>query len=150
MSVVVNPSSDPSFYDLPHGPEFRFLTSIEDLSADGSGVAVWRVTGEEHFLRGHFPGRPIVPGVLIGEALAQLSGIVAARQLAETGEFEGGRLAHIELRFSEAVIPPAEIELRSDVQRALGALWRFNVTATHQKRVAARGELVLAFVEAGS
>lgn len=150
MSAVVRPSSDPSFCDLPHGPEFRFLTSIENVSEDGTGVALWRLSGDEYFLRGHFPGRPIVPGVLIGEALAQLSGIVAARQLAESGEFAGGRLAHIDLRFSEAVVPPAEIELHSEVQRSMGALWRFTVRATHQERVAARGELVLAFVEADS
>lgn len=146
----MNSASDGPFSELPHGPEFCFLTSIEKVSADGSGVARWRVSGDEPFLRGHFPGRPIVPGVLIGEALAQLSGVVAARQLSGGGGFAGGRLAHLELRFSESVVPPAEIELHSEVQRAMRALWRFDVRATHEGRACARGELVLAFVEAES
>ena len=62
---------------LPHKPPFRFLTSLQRIDQGQCGEALWRVTGEEDFLKGHFPSDPIVPGVLIIEALAQLSGLVA-------------------------------------------------------------------------
>jgi 3-hydroxyacyl-[acyl-carrier-protein] dehydratase len=56
---------------LPHGPEFRFV----DESKTGTGHYTMR--GDEPFLRGHFPGQPLMPGVLLLEAAAQLAGIVA-------------------------------------------------------------------------
>ena len=62
---------------LPHGPEFRFLDKVVSLTPGKEGVAEYRVRGDEPFLRGHFPGDPIFPGVLLVEAAAQLAGVVA-------------------------------------------------------------------------
>jgi 3-hydroxyacyl-[acyl-carrier-protein] dehydratase len=62
---------------LPHGPEFRFLDRVLSLTPGKSGTGEYRVRGDEPFLRGHFPGDPIFPGVLLIEAAAQLAGIVA-------------------------------------------------------------------------
>lgn len=62
---------------LPHGPEFRFLDRVLELDPGKSGVAEYLVRGDEPFLRGHFPGHPIFPGVLLVEAAAQLAGVVA-------------------------------------------------------------------------
>lgn len=62
---------------LPHGPEFRFVDRLLSLEPGKSGVGEYRVRGEEPFLRAHFPGHPIFPGVLLLEATAQLAGIVA-------------------------------------------------------------------------
>jgi 3-hydroxymyristoyl/3-hydroxydecanoyl-(acyl carrier protein) dehydratase len=62
---------------LPHGPEFRFLDKVTRLTPGKEGAAEYRVRGDEPFLRGHFPGDPIFPGVLLVEAAAQLAGIVA-------------------------------------------------------------------------
>lgn len=62
---------------LPHGPEFRFLDEILALDPGKSGRASYRVRGDEAFLAGHFPGRPIMPGVILVEAIAQLGGVVA-------------------------------------------------------------------------
>lgn len=62
---------------LPHGPEFRFLDSIVSLTPGREGAGEYRVRGDEPFLRGHFPGEPIFPGVLLVEAAAQLAGVVA-------------------------------------------------------------------------
>jgi 3-hydroxyacyl-[acyl-carrier-protein] dehydratase len=70
------PSGDP-LEALPHGPGFRFLDSVSSLVPGRSGVATYRVHGAEPFLAGHFPGRPIVPGVILIEAVAQLAGVVA-------------------------------------------------------------------------
>ena len=62
---------------LPHGPEFRFVDRMLELVPGRSGVGEYRVRGNEHFLRGHFPGEPLMPGVLLVEAVAQLAGVVA-------------------------------------------------------------------------
>ena len=62
---------------LPHGPEFRFIDRLVALDPGRSGVGEYTVRGDEPFLRGHFPGQPMMPGVLLVEAAAQLAGIVA-------------------------------------------------------------------------
>ena len=62
---------------LPHGPEFRFLDRLTALDPGKSGSAEYRVRGDEPFLRGHFPGQPLFPGVLLIEGAAQLAGTVA-------------------------------------------------------------------------
>jgi len=62
---------------LPHGPEFRFVDRLTALEPGVHGAGEYTVRGDEPFLRGHFPGDPMMPGVLLVEAAAQLAGIVA-------------------------------------------------------------------------
>src|SRR3984957_12063899 len=62
---------------LPHGPEFRFVDRMISLTPGKEGVGEYRVRGDEYYLRGHLPGEPILPGVLLVESAAQVAGIVA-------------------------------------------------------------------------
>lgn len=62
---------------LPHGPEFRFVDKLLSLTPGKGGAGEYLVRGDEPFLRGHFPGEPLFPGVLLVEAAAQLAGVVA-------------------------------------------------------------------------
>ena len=62
---------------LPHGPEFCFIDRLTALAPGKSGTGEYTLRGDEPFLRGHFPGQPLMPGVLLMEAAAQLAGIVA-------------------------------------------------------------------------
>lgn len=62
---------------LPHGPEFRFVDRMVSLTPGKEGVGEYRVRGDEYYLRGHLPGEPILPGVLLVEAGAQVAGMVA-------------------------------------------------------------------------
>ncbi|SRR5258708_3315479 len=62
---------------LPHGPEFRFVDRMVSLTPGKEGVGEYHVRGDEFYLKGHLPGEPILPGVLLVEAGAQVAGMVA-------------------------------------------------------------------------
>jgi 3-hydroxyacyl-[acyl-carrier-protein] dehydratase len=126
---------------LPHRDPFRFISRLVSLTAGQSGEGTWSLRGHEPFFTGHFPGDPIVPGVLISEALAQLSGLVA---LHGADGAPSGRLAHVDIRFDTPVRPPAEILLKSTLTRTLGRLSQFDVSASVGGIAVARGSLMLA------
>jgi 3-hydroxyacyl-[acyl-carrier-protein] dehydratase len=149
---------------LPHQPPFRFISRVGHLEAGREGRAVWEVTGNEDFFKGHFPGRPLVPGVLIAEALAQLAGLVSFTRSDDSEQADAseraearppaapapaaptadGRFAQMEMRFDHSVSPPAVIELHAAVLRNMGGLRQCEVRAEVDGRIVARGTLVLA------
>ena len=129
---------------LPHGPSFRFVSEVVTC-ASGTAEARWSVSGDEHFLSGHFPGNPMVPGVLIGEALAQTAGI--ALHTAEGVNLPNtpvGRLAQLDLKFTATAHPPVQIHLTATYAGSFGSLHLFQVSARAAERALASGRLVLA------
>ncbi|MEO6436277.1 MAG: phosphopantetheine-binding protein [Tepidisphaeraceae bacterium] len=122
---------------LPHGESFRFVTKVTTIREGESADAVWSLKGNEPFFAGHFPGNPLVPGVLLAEALAQVSG------LASPPAEGGGVLAHVDVRFEHPVVPPADVTLRSKLTRTFGGLQQFDVSASVAGSVVASGSITL-------
>ena len=71
---------------LPHRPPFLFVDEVVELQHGQSATGVWRLTGDEWFFSGHFPGRPTLPGVLMCEAIAQMGAYVVLSDEKMTGK----------------------------------------------------------------
>lgn len=101
---------------LPHRPPFRFVDSVDQLVPGHSVVASYQVTGEEHFLAGHFPGNPIFPGVMQLEALAQAGAIALLADERFSGALPlfGGVE---EVRFRKVVRPGDSLRLAVTLER---------------------------------
>jgi 3-hydroxyacyl-[acyl-carrier-protein] dehydratase len=122
---------------LPHGAEFRFLDRLTKLDPGQSGAGEYTVRGDEPFLRGHFPGQPIFPGVLLAEAAAQLAGVVAQSDPAIPPLKNLKLTALRNVKISGTARPGEIIMLEAKIAGRLGGL----VQAQAEARVA--GEIVL-------
>ena len=124
------------FYDeistfLPHREPFLFIDEIKSIDIGKSIHCVKQNSPEEDYFRGHFPNNPIMPGVLILEALAQASGILGFKTLEKTPE--SGSLyvfAGIDkARFRKRVGPEDSIDLFSTVVNEKRGIWKFETRA---------------------
>ncbi len=128
---------------LPHGPEFRFLDRLLELEPGRRGVGEYRVRGEEPFLRGHFPGEPLLPGVLLIEAAAQLAGVVAQSDPARA-PLRGLKLTAVRQAKITGTARPGEVlTLRAEVVGRLGGLVQVRVQASTCAGEVLSGELTL-------
>ena len=128
---------------LPHRDPFLLLDEIVEMEPGERVVARKRVRPDEWYLSGHFPGRPIMPGVLIVEAMAQAGAVAVLSE-----EENRGRLALFAgidgVRFKRIVEPGDELELTCDLDRLRGPVGRGKATATVEGELAARGTLTFA------
>lgn len=134
---------------LPHGPEFRFVDRLTVLDPGKSGAGEYVVRPESEFLRGHFPGEPILPGVLLVEAVAQLGGVVAQSDPQVT-PLPGLKLTGIRAaKISGTALPGEIVELRASVLGRMGNLIQVSGTAMVGGREILRCEVTLAGTASG-
>ena len=138
-----NPNWVEALQRLPHGPEFRFVDRLLDLEPGVRGVGEYRVRGDEPFLKGHFPGDPMMPGVLLAEAAAQLAGVVAQcdPQIAPLPGLKLTALRNVKILGSAR--PGETIRLEAKIAGRLGALIQSQATASVDGRIVLQADLVL-------
>jgi 3-hydroxyacyl-[acyl-carrier-protein] dehydratase len=118
----MSPDLQAALSSLPHGPSFRFLDALKSLDPGKEALAVYRVRGDEAFLEGHFPGQPMMPGVILIEAIAQLGGVVAQTDL-EVPKMHDLRLTGVRAAKILGAASPGELlEIRAKVDGRLGGL----------------------------
>jgi 3-hydroxyacyl-[acyl-carrier-protein] dehydratase len=128
---------------LPHRDPFLLLDEVIELAPGERVVARKRVRPEEWYLSGHFPGRPIMPGVLIVEAMAQAGAVLVLSEEENRGKL--ALFAGIDgVRFKRVVQPGDELELTCELERLRGPIGRGKVTAKVDGQLAARGTLIFA------
>jgi 3-hydroxyacyl-[acyl-carrier-protein] dehydratase len=128
---------------LPHGPEFRFVDRLLTLDPGKSGAGEYTVRGDEPFLRGHFPGQPIFPGVLLVEAAAQLAGTVAQSD-PQISPMAGLKLTAMRgIKILGTARPGEVIRLEAKVLNRLGNLVQAQVSASVNGQMVMQGELTL-------
>ena len=131
---------------LPHRAPFLLIDEVTALEPGARVVARKTVRADEWYLSGHFPGRPIMPGVLIVEAMAQ-TGAVAVLAL----EQNRGKIALFagidDVRFKRIVEPGDELELICELERVRGPIGRGKATAAVGDELAARGTLTFAVTD---
>src|SRR5512132_3543729 len=131
---------------LPHRDPFLLIDEVVELEPGHRVVARKRVRPDEWYLSGHFPGRPIMPGVLIVEAMAQTGAVAVLADEANRGKL--ALFAGIDdVRFKRIVEPGDELELICELERVRGPIGRGKATATVDGELAARGTLTFAVTE---
>ncbi len=128
---------------LPHGPEFRFLDRLVSMVPGRQGVGEYLVRGDEFYLRGHLPGEPIFPGVLLVEAAAQLAGVVAQNDPA-LPPLPGLKLTALRtVKILGSALPGQTVLLEATITGRLGALVQARVSASVANLKVMSAELTL-------
>ena len=128
---------------LPHGPEFRFIDRLLSLDPGKTGVGEYTVRGNEPFLKGHFPGEPLFPGVLLVEAAAQLAGTVAQSDPALT-PLRGLKLTALRgVKILGTAKPGEVIRLEAQITGRLANLVETSATAWLNGQVVLQAQLTL-------
>jgi 3-hydroxyacyl-[acyl-carrier-protein] dehydratase len=131
---------------LPHRYPFLLVDKIIEIELGKKAVAIKNVTINEQFFQGHFPGNPIMPGVLIIEALAQVAGILAFRS-----EESAGKAVYFmsieKAKFRKPVVPGDQLRLEVTILQNRGNVWKFAGNALVSDKIAAEADFTAMVVD---
>jgi len=116
---------------IPHRYPFLMIDKVIEMAPNHYAIGVKNVSINEPFFTGHFPEKPVMPGVLIIEAMAQTSAVLVVETLGEASE---GKLVYFmsidEARFRKPVVPGDVLHIRVDKQQSRRNVWKFACVAT--------------------
>lgn len=111
---------------IPHRFPFLLIDAVRDIAVNESAVGIKNVTANEPHFQGHFPDKPVMPGVLIVEAMAQTAGVLVVETL---DMIDQGLLVYFmtldKARFRRIVAPGDVLELHVKILRGRGKIWKF-------------------------
>jgi 3-hydroxyacyl-[acyl-carrier-protein] dehydratase len=112
---------------IPHRYPFLMIDRVVAIVPDATAVGIKNVSINEPFFQGHFPQRPVMPGVLIIEAMAQTAAVLVVHTLGSASE---GKLVYFmsidSARFRRPVVPGDQLRIHVSKQRARGNVWKFS------------------------
>jgi len=129
---------------LPHRYPFLLIDRVTNLEVGKSLTAIKNVTFNEPHFAGHFPDQPIMPGVLIIEALAQATGILAFKS--EVGKPQTGQIYMLvgvdKVRFKKMVEPGDQLEIYAEIITVKRGIWKFNCKASVEGKLVTSAEIL--------
>lgn len=134
---------------LPHRYPMLLIDRVIDYKADESLVAIKNVTINEPFFPGHFPSRPVMPGVLVVEAMAQACGLLSFKMLGESPDSNTVYLfvGIDNARFKRQVIPGDQLRIEVKLTRRLRGIWKYSATAHVGEDLCCSADLMCTFKE---
>ncbi len=131
---------------IPHRYPFLLVDRIVEMVEGKSAVGLKNVTANEWFFQGHFPGKKVMPGVLIVEALAQVAAVALLKGTDTAGKLPlfGGIES---MRFRRPVLPGDQLRLEFTLEKMRGPLGKGHVKATVEGKLAAEGTISFALVD---
>lgn len=134
---------------LPHRYPMLLIDRVLDFKPDESLVALKNVTINEPFFPGHFPNRPVMPGVLVVEAMAQACGILSFKTIGETPDSNTVYLfvGIDNARFKRQVVPGDQLRIEVKLTRKLRGIWKYSATAHVGADLCCSADLMCTFKE---
>ena len=131
---------------LPHRYPFILVDKVISLVPNETITAIKNVTINEEFFVGHFPNYPVMPGVLIIEALAQTAGILSFKSMNQTAD-DNTLYFFVGIdncRFKRPVVPGDVLNLNVSIEKVRGGVWKYNAIATVEDNTCAQADLMCA------
>ncbi len=115
---------------LPHRYPFLMIDKVVNIVEGVGAVGIKNVTINEPFFQGHFPGHPVMPGVLIVEAMAQTAAVIVMHTMGETAYGKVVYFMSVEgSKFRKPVLPGDVLHIHCEAQKSRGSVWRFSGVA---------------------